>query len=166
MDTPQSTLMDRGPPEIDIARQRYPYAVVWGPLGPLTCCCPCVGHMGIGDSEGRIHDFAGPYSIGVDNFMVSERAGLSWSIASISLRSLSLQVGTVWRYAQIRGADKDPDWDTAVKQADKKYGGMMHNICCNNCHHHTADALTASGRPHGLLSAWLLCFLHGNCTWC
>ena len=55
---------------VDKARNRFPYAVVWGPLGPCTLCCPCVGHMGIGDSEGKIHDFAGPFDIGVDNFMV------------------------------------------------------------------------------------------------
>ena len=55
---------------IDRSRNRYPYAIVWGPLGPLTCCCPCVGHMGIADSEGKIHDFQGPYSIGIDDFMV------------------------------------------------------------------------------------------------
>ena len=62
---------------VDIARQRFPYAVVWGPLCPCTLCCPCVGHMGIGDSQGRVHDFNGPYSIGIDQFMV----------------------GCVWRYA-------------------------------------------------------------------
>jgi hypothetical protein len=26
---------------------------------------PWIGHTGIGDSRGRIHDFAGPYTIGV-----------------------------------------------------------------------------------------------------
>ena len=56
--------------KVDLANNLFPHAVVWGPLGPLTCCCPCVGHMGIADSQGRIHDFAGPYRIGVDDFMV------------------------------------------------------------------------------------------------
>mmetsp|Transcript_70356 Transcript_70356/g.141711 ORF Transcript_70356/g.141711 Transcript_70356/m.141711 type:complete len:145 (+) Transcript_70356:166-600(+) len=143
--------MDRNEssPRVDISRQRYPYSIVWGPLGPLTCCCPCVGHMGIGDSQGKIHDFAGPYCINVDSFMV----------------------GTVWRYAIIRGADKNPDWDAAISQADEKYKETMHNICCSNCHHHTADAITYSGRDmgrghSGLFSTWLYCCANGNCTWC
>ena len=46
-------------PSVDHSNQRYPFSIVWGPLGPLTCCCPCVGHMGIVDSKGMIHDFNG-----------------------------------------------------------------------------------------------------------
>lgn len=130
---------------VDIARQRFPYAVVWGPLGPLTLCCPCVGHMGIGDSQGRVHDFNGPYSIGVDQFMV----------------------GCVWRYAVVHDAASAPsEWDAAIERADTTYKRRMHNICCDNCHHHVGAALTESGRPHGLLSSWFLCCLNGNCTWC
>jgi hypothetical protein len=50
---------------IDHSRQRYPYCLVWSPLGPLTWFFPFVGHTGICDSRGIIHDFAGPYTIGV-----------------------------------------------------------------------------------------------------
>jgi len=130
-------------PQVDIAAMKYPYSIVWGPLGPLTCCFPCVGHMGIGDSQGRIHDFAGPYMIGVDRFMV----------------------GCVWRYAEVQGARQDENWDNAVTKADDVYKKRIHNICCDNCHHHTALALTESGRPHGLLSSWIYCLRHGKCTW-
>tara|TARA_B100000524_G_scaffold166437_2_gene85032 strand:- start:675 stop:1253 length:579 start_codon:yes stop_codon:yes gene_type:complete len=137
---------------IDIRRQRYPYSIVWGPLGCLTCCCPCVGHMGIGDSEGRIHDFAGPYCIGIDHFMV----------------------GTVWRYAVV-GSPADTDWDAALEKADAEYRERMHNICCDNCHHHTALALLESGRRNygheygccgPLLATFFTCCLRGHCTWC
>jgi hypothetical protein len=111
--------------------------------------------MGVGDSAGRIHDFNGPYSIGVDNFMV----------------------GTVWRYVDVgaapppAAADGSPDlsdserWDAAVERADAVYRKKMHNICCENCHHHSAMALTEYGKPHDLLSSWFLCCLHGRCTW-
>mmetsp|Transcript_8170 Transcript_8170/g.17887 ORF Transcript_8170/g.17887 Transcript_8170/m.17887 type:complete len:156 (+) Transcript_8170:204-671(+) len=128
---------------VDVKNNRFPYSVVWGPLCPLTCCCPCVGHMGIGDSTGRIHDFNGPYSIGVDDFMV----------------------GAVWRYAVVSGPG-DSGWDEAIHSADSKYETKMHNICCENCHHHTAYALTKAGRPHGMISSLLLCCLQGKCTWC
>ena len=96
-------------PRVDIAANRFPYAIVWGPLGPLTCCCPVVGHMGIGDSQGRIHDFAGPYTIGVDDFMV----------------------GCVWRYVVV-GSPADSEWDAAIERADDIYSERMHNICCDN----------------------------------
>ena len=57
-------------------------------------------------------------------------------------------------------------WDAAVDEANREYCKRMHNICCDNCHHHVGAALTESGRPHGLLSSWFLCCLNGNCTWC
>uniref|UniRef100_A0A7S0JIW0 Transmembrane protein 222 n=1 Tax=Calcidiscus leptoporus TaxID=127549 RepID=A0A7S0JIW0_9EUKA len=126
---------------VDMEHNRFPYAIVWGPLCPITCCFPCVGHMGIGDSKGRIHDFNGPYSIGVDHFMVGE----------------------VWRYFVVSGPE-DRGWDAAIARADREYEGRMHNICCDNCHHHTALALTEGGRPHGLLSACLLVATKGKCT--
>ena len=115
---------DMGAPKVDLSMNRFPYSVVWGPLGPCTCCCPCVGHMGIGDSTGRIHDFAGPYYIGCDDFMV----------------------GCVWRYA-VLDVDDARAWDAAIERADAVYRERMHNICCDNCHHHAALALTEFGRP-------------------
>ena len=133
-------------PTVDVINNRFPYSIVWGPLGPITCCCPCVGHMGISDSQGRIHDFAGPYCIGVDDFMV----------------------GCVWRYAIVSGPE-DAQWDEAIERADDKYRGRMHDIICDNCHHHSAVALAEAGRPQrgcgGLLGAWFICCLHGRCTW-
>jgi len=136
------------PPKVDLANNRFPYAIVWGPLGPLTCCCPCVGHMAIADSQGRIHDFAGPYCCNVDDFMV----------------------GCVWRYAVVKDGAKDKEaWDEAIEKADAIYRQRVHDICCDNCHHHTAVALSESGRSQfgcgGLLSTWLMCALHGRCTW-
>ena len=77
--------------------------------------------MGIGDSQGRIHDFAGPYTIGVDNFMVLPTLICHPRPRLMTVRSSNwFKVGTVWRYAPVRGADKDPDWDAAVEQADNK----------------------------------------------
>lgn len=102
-------IMWRDTPKVDVFNNRFPYAIVWGPLGPLTCCCPVVGHMGIGDSQGRIHDFAGPYTIGVDHFMV----------------------GCVWRYAVV-SSPSDTGWDGAIEHADDVYRGRFHDICCDN----------------------------------
>ena len=74
-------------------------------------------------------------------------------------------VGCVWRYAVVSGPE-DKGWDAAIEKADSVYRQRMHNICCDNCHHHAALALTESGRPHTLLSSWFLCCLQGKCTWC
>ena len=49
----------------DPSRDRYPFCVVWTGLPLITSCLPFIGHLGIGDSQGRIWDFPGPYSIGV-----------------------------------------------------------------------------------------------------
>ena len=132
--------------QVDIASQLYPYAIVWGPLPCITCMCPCVGHMGIGDSQGKIHDFAGSNTIGIGRFMV----------------------GSVWRYRVFKEAANDPDrWDSAINSADKQYRQRCHNIFCDNCHHHSAMALKEwDGKARGQVTAWLDCCLHGRCTWC
>jgi hypothetical protein len=101
--------------KVDVHNNRFPRSIVWGPLPPITCCCcPVVGHMGIGDSQGKIHDFAGPYHIGVDNFMV----------------------GCVWRYAKVppKGDMDDERWDEAIDKADAVYQQRMHDICCDSMH--------------------------------
>lgn len=59
-------------PEATPAQQLFPYAIVWGPLPLITQLCPFIGHLGIADSRGRIHDFHGPYYVGIDNFMVGD----------------------------------------------------------------------------------------------
>jgi hypothetical protein len=40
-------------------------------------------------------------------------------------------------------------WDAAIDTADSHYSQQMHNICCNNCHHHTAMALQSMGLGGG-----------------
>lgn len=52
---------------MDVDRGRYPYAIVWTPIPLITWLLPFVGHMGICDSRGVVYDFAGPYTIGIDD---------------------------------------------------------------------------------------------------
>jgi len=40
-------------------------------------------------------------------------------------------------------------WDAAIDTADAHFSQQMHNICANNCHHHTAMALQAAGLGSG-----------------
>ncbi|KDO17647.1 hypothetical protein SPRG_16958, partial [Saprolegnia parasitica CBS 223.65] len=39
-------------PAIDVARDRFPFCIVWSPLPVITWFLPFIGHMGIGDSHG------------------------------------------------------------------------------------------------------------------
>lgn len=41
------------------ASDRYPYSIIWGSLPVITWLFPFIGHMGIADSDGIVHDFAG-----------------------------------------------------------------------------------------------------------
>mmetsp|Transcript_46429 Transcript_46429/g.34104 ORF Transcript_46429/g.34104 Transcript_46429/m.34104 type:complete len:112 (+) Transcript_46429:43-378(+) len=51
---------------------RFPYCIVWTPLPLITWLIPCIGHTGIALSQGVIHDFAGPFTIGIDNLAFGE----------------------------------------------------------------------------------------------
>ena len=58
--------------------------------------------MGVCDSEGRVHDFAGPYYIGIDNFMT----------------------GRVYKYYQFDANEFVDDdavakWDNGIESADR-----------------------------------------------
>jgi hypothetical protein len=119
--------------KIDVANNRYPYCIVWSPLPMISWFCPIIGHMGICDSEGVIWDFAGPYTINRDDMAFGSPT-----------RYLQLSPSQV--KAALSGGSKDKDettqiWDKSVQTSNCHYSKRMHNICCQNCHHHTARAL-------------------------
>ncbi|POM60010.1 hypothetical protein PHPALM_31183 [Phytophthora palmivora] len=105
---------------IDAAVHRFPFCIVWSPIPILTWFLPFIGHMGIADSKGVIFDFAGPYTIGRDDFAF----------------------GAATRYLQCSIAPEDvAKWDEAVAAGCKIYEKRMHNLCCDNCHSHVAVCL-------------------------
>jgi len=57
-------------PEINPRQNIFPYCLVWGPLPLITFLIPFIGHLGIATSDGKVHDFHGPYYVGKNNFMV------------------------------------------------------------------------------------------------
>ncbi|OQV20150.1 Transmembrane protein 222 [Hypsibius exemplaris] len=128
------------PGKIDVAKNRFPFCIVWTPIPVLTWLFPFIGHMGIATSKGVIRDFAGPYYVSEDN----------------------MAFGNPTRYMQLdakKAAQGSSGWDTAIADASKIYDGRIHNLCCDNCHSHVATALnlmTYDGR-----SSWnmiKLCF--------
>lgn len=58
--------------EIDPERARFPFCIVWTPLPLISWFLPFIGHTGIAMSDGVIHDFAGPYTIGIDDLAFGE----------------------------------------------------------------------------------------------
>ncbi|EPT29006.1 transmembrane protein TMEM222 [Toxoplasma gondii ME49] len=106
------------------ADDRHPYCVVWTYLPCLTTIIPLIGHVGICTAEGVVHDFAGPYFISVDRMAFNRPM-------------------RVWRLD--RGGVNHPEdpmmYDRAIEAADAQFCRMSHNLICNNCHHHVADAL-------------------------
>ncbi|CEG46471.1 Uncharacterized conserved protein [Plasmopara halstedii] len=100
--------------------QRFSCCIMWSPIPVLTWFLPFIGHMGITDSKGVIFDFAGPYTIGRDDFAF----------------------GAATRYLQCRVEPKYTDkWDQAVAVGCQIYKERMHNLFCDNCHSHVAVCL-------------------------
>lgn len=106
--------------KIDHKKDRYPYCIVWTPLPVITWFLPFIGHTGIGDSNGVLWDFAGPYYIGKGE----------------------LAFGKPTRFIQLDPLQcDDREWDLGVEEGNDIYSQRMHNICCDNCHSHVAQCL-------------------------
>jgi len=97
------------------------FCILWSPIPMITWLFPFVGHLGIADSRGVVYDFQGPYSIGV-------RTTPHMAFGSITRK---LFVGRV----------SSAEWDRAIYAANDVYKERMHNLFCDNCHSHVANAL-------------------------
>ncbi len=153
---PRSPAATAATAAVDVARARFPFSIVWSPLPGITALLPCVGHMGITDSRGVIYDFAGPFSIAVDDFTF----GRPYAYLPLDPALAAPAPG---------GAAKAPAerWDAGVDAACDAYARRVHNIVCDNCHHHTARALNEMGyggrRDWGQVKLAAMVLLRG--TW-
>lgn len=91
--------------KIDPENARFPFCIVWTPLPLITWLLPFIGHTGIAMSNGVIHDFAGPYTVTVDD----------------------LAFGETHKYVQLN-VDDVQKYDQAIIKADCIYMKMMHNL--------------------------------------
>ena len=143
---------------IDHAAHRYPCCLVWTPIHPLTWVAPYVGHVGLGDRDGIIHDFAGRH-VGRD----------------------AMAFGWPARYLQLdparasRRAGAPLDWAAEVSHAADAFEKVEYGLLTWNCHSFLAGFLNAiehtpEGQPgsFGLLRTWtvagvgLRLFLHAH----
>jgi hypothetical protein len=175
--------VDRGVEAVkDTRRHRYPFAIVWTPIHPITWLAPFVGHMGICDSRGICLDFTG--AIGVDDLAFgSPTRYITLNPKRISRKVLAAEksdgglrsggAAVMSRIGRSEGdeeeeeeedgedgfalTDLDEDdavvWDRAVLKASKMFETRMHcMVCGNDCHSHVAVALNLMG--YGGFSWW------------
>ena len=101
-------------------KNRYPFCIVWTPIPFLTYIFPYIGHTGIANSEGIIHDFAASFYVSIDDF----------------------SFGNPTKYYQLELSDKEQyEYDNAIQKGDLKYNSLRHNLFRNNCHSHVAYVL-------------------------
>ena len=106
--------------KISLQKNRYPYCIVWTPIPFLTYLIPSIGHAGIADSEGVIHDFALTFYVNIDDF----------------------SFGKPTKYFQLELSDKERyDYDNAIQKGDLKFNKERHNLFLNNSHSHVAYIL-------------------------
>ena len=119
------------PPAIDRGKHRYPFALVWTPMHPLSWVAPYVGHCGVCDAEGRVIDFAGPYHVRQNNML------FGWPTRCVALDA--------WR----SGADA---WDHKLYELVYRYERQSYDFLAWNCHSLVAAMLNASEEPRDWLA--------------
>jgi hypothetical protein len=98
-----------------------PCSILWTPIHPITWFAPFVGHLGITDSNGRLHDWGGGPIHACD--------------------PKEMMFGAPCRYLPFSPADPAA-WDAAIAQADQDYLDHIHcMVCGHDCHSHVAHAL-------------------------
>ena len=106
--------------KLNMKKQRYPYCIVWTPLPCFTWIFPSIGHVGICDSRGIIHDFAGPYYVSIDN----------------------MAFGNPTKYILLDLDSREFDeYDGAIEGGTQDYSEKMYSLIFNNCHSYVARCL-------------------------
>eukprot|EP00667_Euglena_gracilis_P021037 EG_transcript_22929 len=142
-------------PRTDPAHNRFPYAIVWTPIHPITWVLPFVGHMGIADSRGIIMDFTG--MIGVDQMAFGNPTRY------IVLDPKQCRVSpTPPSEADAEQDDTAAIWDDGLLRANQTFEDHMHcMVVGHDCHSHVAEALNnlkyrnCTSWNKVLLAAWI-----------
>lgn len=141
------TQLNSEPKKICPNKNRYPYCIVWTPIPFLTYLIPCIGHTGIANSEGIIHDFAASFYVNIDDF----------------------SFGKPTKYYQLELTDKEKyEFDNAVQKGDLIYNNLRHNLFWNNCHSHVAyvlNQLKYKGKNnYNMVDIWWMLIWKGKYT--
>lgn len=135
------------PPIMDKQRDHYPFSVVWTTIPILSWVFPFVGHIGICDSQGRVYDFQGTYSIGDDQMLFGNPVKY-WDVSP-------LFVPTFYARGPAEEPSKDDASAEAVRREIDQYDQALFNVIqhfqrtekynffSNNCHAFVAAVLNA-----------------------
>lgn len=145
---------------------------VWTILPLISCLCPCIGHLGIGDWSGRVVDFAGNYYVGVGHFAFGEPLKfLRLDIAAIAdgddaddtgdgdgggsgggnskyntePYSLASHSQNMSDEEAERTSMHERVYNRAIAIGAELYRGRKHRLVTDNCHSHVAATLNAMG---------------------
>ena len=135
--------------QIDKYHQRYPFCIVWTPIPCISWLLPCIGHTGICESNGIIHDFSGPYYVSIDD----------------------MAFGNPTKFVILNLSQKEFfEYDKAVEAATKKYNKMEYNFFTNNCHSFVANALNKLNykgkNNYNMVDVWwILCTRSKYLSW-
>ena len=126
--------------KIDNINQRYPYCIVWTILPCVSWFMPSIGHVGICNSQGIIHDFAGPHYVSIDD----------------------MAFGNPTKFVILELSQKEfNEYDKAVELGRQYYNKLDYNFCTNNCHSFVANVLNRlkyKGRTnYNMVDVWWLC---------
>ena len=127
--------------KINLKSSHFPYCIVWTPIPLITYLFPSIGHSGIGNSAGIIHDFAGSFFVSVDDFAF----------------------GKPTKYVKLKLSQQEElEWDRAIEKGDNRFNMEEHNLFTKNCHSHVAyilNQINYKGRNnYNMVSVWwLLC---------
>jgi len=123
---------------INLFKQRFPCCIVWTPIPCITWFVPNIGHMGICNSKGIIHDFSGSYYISQDD----------------------MAFGNPTKFIKLKIKNKDvKKFDECVEKSLLKYDKKLeYNFFCNNCHSFVADVLNEfqyeNANDYGIFNLW------------
>ena len=149
---PDATAVEIGAPNPN--QERYPMCVVWTPIPLITWILPFIGHMGIADSRGIIHDFAGPYYIGEDCMAFGNPAKY-WRIDHLVAKARPDVECDVEVQAHADGSSTltgpgagrvAQAYDEGIHhERDRFRDSQMYNFFCNNCHTYCACSMEEGG---------------------
>ncbi|PXF41817.1 hypothetical protein BWQ96_08465 [Gracilariopsis chorda] len=138
---PHARIESNGVVYVEDSGERHPFSVVWTTLPLLSWIVPFIGHMGIADSCGVVHDFSGPYQVTIGSFM----CGPAKRVWRLDLEQItthdSLDSTTNDGEGTGQALDSASMYDRAVAEGAMIYGKRMHNLVCDNCHSHVATIL-------------------------
>ncbi|KAL7675616.1 hypothetical protein ACOME3_001882 [Neoechinorhynchus agilis] len=126
-DSPNEPIMDE---TVRDESPRYPFSVVWVPIPLISWIIPMCGHLGICNSRGIIHDFAGSETVNIDDMLFGNPTLCYRILPGGPLTNDDAFVAK---------------WDSEITENTEKYKRKNHYLIFSNCHSFVSDILRNLG---------------------